>query len=88
MRARRRYGGSRSRRPDITRRSFSAAEILATLYYSVMKLEKGDPTWSGRDRFLFGKGHAAVGLYPVLADWGFFDAAILDRVRPAGEPAR
>ena len=65
---------------------FSAAEILATLYYSVMKLEKGDPTWSGRDRFLFGKGHAAVGLYPVLADLGFFDAAILDEYARLGNP--
>ena len=65
---------------------FSAAEILATLYYSVMKLEKGDPTWARRDRFLFGKGHAAVGLYPVLADWGFFDAAVLDEYARLGNP--
>ena len=50
---------------------FSAAEIFATLYYSVMTLKPGDPNWPDRDRFLMGKGHAAVGLFPVLADLGF-----------------
>ncbi|WP_051791312.1 transketolase [Amycolatopsis jejuensis] len=57
---------------------FSCAEILATLYYGVMRLRRGEPDWPARDRFLFGKGHAAATLYPILADWGFFDAAELD----------
>ena len=40
-------------------------------------LRRGEPDWPERDRFLLGKGHVAVGLYPLLADWGFFppDAA-------------
>ena len=41
--------------------SFSCAEILATLYYGVMRLRRGEPDWPDRDRFLFGKGHAAAG---------------------------
>lgn len=45
--------------------AFSCAEILATLYYGVMHLRRGEPDWPDRDRFLFGKGHAAVGLYPL-----------------------
>lgn len=57
---------------------FSCAEILATLYYGVMRLRRGQPDWPDRDRFLFGKGHAAATLYPLLADWGFFDADELD----------
>jgi transketolase len=57
---------------------FSCAEILATLYYGVMRLKRGEPAWPDRDRFLFGKGHAAATLYPLLADWGFFDARDLD----------
>jgi transketolase len=57
---------------------FSCAEILATLYYGVMRLRRGEPDWPERDRFLFGKGHAAATLYPLLADWGFFPAAELD----------
>lgn len=39
---------------------FSCAEILATLYYGVMNLRRGEPDWPDRDRFLFGKGHAAA----------------------------
>jgi transketolase len=57
---------------------FSCAEILAALYYGVMRLKHGEPAWPDRDRFLFGKGHAAATLYPLLADWGFFDAAVLN----------
>src|SRR5690349_1815111 len=57
---------------------FSCAEILATLYYGVMRLRRGEPDWPERDRFLFGKGHAAATLYPLLADWDFFPAAELD----------
>ena len=44
--------------------AFSAAEIFATLYYDAMRLRRGEPDWPDRDRFLMGKGHAAVGLYP------------------------
>jgi transketolase len=63
---------------------FSCAEILATLYYGVMRLRRGEPDWPERDRFLFGKGHAAATLYPLLADWGFFDAAELDQYTRLG----
>ena len=43
---------------------FSAAETFAALYYDVMSLKYGEPKWPSRDRFLMGKGHAAVGLFP------------------------
>ena len=58
--------------------SFSAAEILAVLYYHVLRYDPQNPDWPERDRFILSKGHAAVGLYPLLADVGFFDAALLD----------
>jgi transketolase len=58
--------------------SFSCADILAVLYYGVMRLRRGEPDWPDRDRFLFGKGHAATALYPLLADWDFFPAEELD----------
>ncbi len=57
---------------------FSCAEILATLYYGVMRLRRGEPDWPARDRFLLGKGHAAATLYPLLVDWNFFAAGVLD----------
>jgi transketolase len=66
--------------------SFSCAEILATLYYGVMRLRRGEPDWPDRDRFLFGKGHAAAALYPLLADWDFFGKDILDGYTRIGNP--
>lgn len=66
--------------------TFSCAEVLATLYYGVLRLRRGEPDWPGRDRFLLGKGHAAVGVYPVLADWGFLPADVLDEYTRLGNP--
>lgn len=57
---------------------FSCAELLATLYYRTLRLDPRDPRWPDRDRFLLGKGHVAIGLYPVLSDLGFFPADWLD----------
>lgn len=65
---------------------FSAAEILATLYYHVLRFDPQEPQWPLRDRFVLSKGHAAVGLYPLLADVGFFDAALLDTYSRLGSP--
>jgi len=51
--------------------SFSAAEILACLYFRQMRLDPADPCWPARDRFLLSKGHAAPALYAVLARRGY-----------------
>jgi transketolase len=66
--------------------SFSCADILATLYYGVMRLRRGEPDWRGRDRFLLGKGHAAAGVYPLLVDWDFFPKEVLDEYTRLGNP--
>ncbi|MDQ8031305.1 transketolase [Bordetella genomosp. 1] len=65
---------------------FSCAEIFAALYYDVMQLRRGEPHWPGRDRFLMGKGHAAVGLFPILADLGFIERELLDGYTRLGSP--
>ncbi|RQR89758.1 MULTISPECIES: transketolase [unclassified Burkholderia] len=65
---------------------FSAAEIFAALYYDVMALRAGNPQWKDRDRFTMGKGHAAVGLFPILADYGFIDRETLDGYSRLGNP--
>lgn len=57
---------------------FSAAELLSTLYYDVMHLTPEDPDNPDRDRFTIGKGHAAVGMYPILADLGYYPMSELD----------
>jgi transketolase len=58
--------------------TFSAAELFAALYYAQLRYRPDEPDWPNRDRFVLSKGHAAIGLYPVLADVGFFDSALLD----------
>ena len=58
--------------------TFSCAEILAALYYAQMRIEPSKPDWDNRDRFVMSKGHAAIGLYPVLADLGYFDPSELE----------
>lgn len=52
--------------------SYSAAEILASLYFHHLKIDPANPAWPERDRFLLSKGHAAAALYSALARRGFF----------------
>lgn len=65
---------------------FSCAEIFASLYYDVMALRKGEPRWPGRDRFLMGKGHAAVGQFPILAEFGYISQDDLNSYTRLGSP--
>jgi transketolase len=53
--------------------TFSASELFAVLYYRELRIEPSNPMWPDRDRFVLSKGHAAIGLYPILAELGFFD---------------
>src|SRR5699024_5599598 len=66
--------------------SFSSSEIFATLYYHVLNYDSKNPDWSDRDRFVMGKGHAAVGVYPILADVGFFPKEELETYTQLGSP--
>lgn len=66
--------------------TFSCAEILAALYYDTLRLDPIDPDHPDRDRFLMGKGHAAVGVYPILADLGYLDREVLDGYTRLGNP--
>ena len=66
--------------------ALSSAEILSALYYRVMRLRRGEPHWPERDRLVLGKGHVAVAVYPVLADWGFISRETLDGYTRLGNP--
>jgi transketolase len=66
--------------------TFSCAEIIATLYYHTLRLRPDEPSWPDRDRFLLGKGHVATGLWPVLADLGYFPADWLSQFGAIGSP--
>jgi transketolase len=66
--------------------TFSSAEIVAALYYRALRLRPGEPRWADRDRFLLGKGHVATGLWPVLADLGFYPQDYLKQFGKVGSP--
>jgi transketolase len=66
--------------------TFSCAELLAAWYYAALQLRADEPAWPERDRFVLSKGHAAIGLYPVLADLGYFPAELLDGYTRLGSP--
>ncbi len=66
--------------------TFSAAELFAALYYAHLRINPAEPRWPDRDRFILSKGHAAIGLYPVLADLGFYDMKLLENYTRLGSP--
>jgi transketolase len=69
----------------------SAADMLAALYFHVMRIRPEEPGWPDRDRFILSKGHSSIGLYAAMAIRGYlpveelatFDAA---RSRLQGHP--
>jgi len=65
---------------------YSCAEMFAVLYYRTLRIDPARPRWEDRDRFLLGKGHAAIGQYPILADLGYFPADWLDNYTRLGSP--
>lgn len=64
--------------------SLSAADIVATLYFGIMKHDPARPDWEGRDRFVLSKGHAAPVLYAALAGAGYFGRDHLKTLRKLG----
>ena len=49
----------------------SAAEIVSTLFFSVMRYDPADPANAANDVFILSKGHAAPILYAAWAEAGF-----------------
>lgn len=61
--------------------SLSMTDILTVLYFEKMNIRPEEPKWADRDRFVLSKGHAAPGLYAVLAERGFFAREELTSLR-------
>ncbi|MFW6338024.1 MAG: transketolase [Alkalispirochaetaceae bacterium] len=61
--------------------SFSAAEILAALYFKFLRVRPEEPKWPDRDRFILSKGHACPVLYATLAIKGFYPMETLKTLR-------
>jgi transketolase len=64
--------------------SLSAADIVAALYYRVLRHDPSRPDWPERDRFVLSKGHAAPILYSALAEYGYFPHKDLMGLRQIG----
>lgn len=52
--------------------SMSLADVLAVLYFAVLRNDPDDPSAVDRDVLLLSKGHAAPALYACLAERGYF----------------
>lgn len=50
----------------------SSADVLASLYFDVMRYDPVRPAHPGRDRFVMSKGHCTGAFYSTLAAAGFF----------------
>lgn len=64
--------------------SFSAADIVAALYFSEMKVDPKNPKWEDRDRFVLSKGHVCPIQYAALGQLGFFPEEVLHTLRQEG----
>jgi transketolase len=64
---------------------FSMVEILVSLYYGgISNLNHVKYNDEKRDRVLISKGHAAMALYPILADLGNFEKNELEKFTEVG----
>ncbi len=59
----------------------SAADIVATLFFSVMRYDPNNPKLPQSDRFILSKGHAAPLLYAAWSEAGLFPRADLLKLR-------
>ena len=66
--------------------SYSCAEVVLALFYGgYLKWNAKDPYAHDRDRLIISKGHAAMVLYPILADLGFYSKEeLLKFTKPDG----
>ncbi|AJP74412.1 transketolase [Sphingomonas hengshuiensis] len=56
----------------------SAADILAAIYFGVLRFDPAVPNDPSRDRFVMSKGHCTGALYAALAGAGYFSEAELE----------
>ncbi|MEO1676995.1 MAG: transketolase [Pseudomonadota bacterium] len=62
----------------------SATDIVAVLYFGVLRYDPKTPDWPDRDRFVMSKGHATGVLYTALAAAGYYPKEWLDTYMEPG----
>ena len=65
--------------------SLSEVELLAALYFRVLRHDPANPAWPDRDRFILSKGHGCPALYVAMIEAGYLDAAVLPTLRKLRE---
>jgi transketolase len=73
--------------------AYSAMDLVTALYFRVLKHDPSDPSWEGRDRLVYSKGHTCLALYTALAEAGYFRPSrlkefLVDGGLLAGHPER
>ena len=51
--------------------ALSIVEIISFLFSYKMKINKNNPQWEERDRFILSKGHACLAYYGALCEVGY-----------------
>ena len=64
--------------------SFSAADMVAALYFHKMKRDPKNRSMPDRDRFILSKGHVAILQYAALAEAGYFPKEDLRQTKALG----
>lgn len=60
--------------------ALSCTELVVALFHGgILRIDPRQPEDENRDRFIMSKSPGTVGLYPVLADLGFFPKEEIDR---------
>lgn len=60
------------------------SDIMAALYFAVLRIRPDEPDWDDRDLFVLSNGHCVPVLYAVMAERGFFPKEELATLRKFG----
>lgn len=64
--------------------SFSAIDIIATLYGAILNIDANNPSWEGRDRFITSKRHCYLASYSALLKAGIISLEQLNTYHENG----
>ncbi|MGH2675431.1 MAG: transketolase [Actinomycetota bacterium] len=64
--------------------TLSAADMIAALFFHVLRLRPEEPRWPDRDRFVLSKGHCIPIVYAAMAKLGYFPQEELKSLRDVG----
>lgn len=64
--------------------SLDLADIVAALYFNIMKIDPNNPDWPDRDVFFLSNGHTVPVQYAAMAEAGYFEKDELKTLRKLG----